>query len=65
MTHAVLNQYGRYIRGSEYDEIVDAVMHGKETLTIDGVHVEIVKHTVDANGDKVTLVDVHVVERTG
>ncbi len=64
MTHAVINQYGRYIRGAEYDEIVDAVMHDKEALTIDGVHVEIVKHTVDANGDKVTLVEVQAVERT-
>ena len=58
MQHAIINQYGMYIQGKEYDQIMSAIQNDKESVTIDNIDVDIIKHTTDKDGNKITLVQV-------
>ena len=54
MTHSVINQNGKYIIGEEIDAVIDAVMRDVISFEYKGHKIEIVSHTVDENGNKIT-----------
>ncbi len=57
-SHSVVKENGKYLHGKAIDEVIDAVEHDKTECTVDGYTIHILEHTVDENGNKVTLVKV-------
>ena len=55
---SVVNQYGRYITGDDYDLIVDANNKGETYLGIGLVSVEIVGVDKDKDGSTIIKVEV-------
>ena len=59
MTHDIQNQNGQYIEDVKLrDEIVNAIERDVTSLVYDKKSVEIVKHYVDSDGNKETIVHV-------
>jgi len=61
MNHSVIREdNGNYLDGRYRDAVIDAVMRDVSVIEIGGRVIEIVSHTVDADGDKVTKVRVQL-----
>ena len=60
MTHEITNQHGKHMDGEIRDEVIWAIEHDKTSFDFYGSTVEIEKHDVDAEGNKITLVKVQV-----
>ena len=58
MKSSIVNQYGKYLFGTEHDLIVDAFQKDKTSLTIGGVEVNIVGATRDKHGHLIIKVKV-------
>ena len=59
MTHDIQNQNGQYIEDVKLrDEIVNAIERDVTSLVYNNKSVEIVKHYVDSDGNKETIVHV-------
>ena len=54
MTHSIINQNGKYIIGKDRDAVIDAVMRDVTLFEHKGHKIEIVSHTFDENGNKIT-----------
>lgn len=61
MRHEIINQYDNHLQGVEFDAVVNAIEHDRESFFMDDedkTRVDIVRHRVDSEGDKFTEVKV-------
>ena len=59
MNHSVIREdNGNYLDGKYRNAVIDAVMRDVNTVEVDNRVFEIVSHSVDADGNKVTKVSI-------
>ena len=56
LTHSIVKENGKYLDGKEHEAVVNAIMHDKTSCVVDGNTIHILKHTIDPDGSKVTIV---------
>ncbi len=61
MIHEIKTDDGKYLAGKEFEAVVNAIEHDRESFFMDDenkTRVDIVKHRVDSEGNKFTEVKV-------